>query len=129
MVVLMAIAYSALKIRWTFYQNIYTEEMLKLLSYDGYGLTLTLPKYLSVGIDIAWALVFIGLFFFLKASRYVFILLILLATIMSLFWGIRVTSPVSTFTLEVLNLLVGATLVYSYFGAVGQRFAGSEKAI
>ncbi|MCK4742632.1 MAG: hypothetical protein KAT25_02305 [Sulfuriflexus sp.] len=125
----MAVAYVALKNRWDFYTYIYNEEMLKLLSYDGYGIILTLPEYIYIAIDMAWALVIIGMIFFSKASRYIFILLILFGTIMSLFWGVRVTSPASTFSLEILNLLTGGILVYSYFGAVGQRFKGDEKTI
>lgn len=128
MVVLTAVSYAAMEMRWSLSAITYNEEMLQLLSCDGYGIVLTLPQYFYIVVDIAWASMFVGMFFFVKPSRYLFILLVLFATTMSLFWGVRVTSPISTFALEVLNLLGGGTLVYSCFGIVGQRFMGTENA-
>jgi len=98
------------------------EDELNLLSGDGYKSILPSHPIIYWGTFSIWLLVNIGLFFYVKIAKSVFLPLLVIFVVLSMFWGYQVLTPYESTVRSLIDILDGVILVMIYFTSISEKF-------
>ncbi len=92
-----------------------------LLSYGGYGAIYSGNEILDVAILVMSVVSSLGMFFYWKVARYIFLLLI--ATVVAVpLYGLSIQTAGGAMLLDVVHITDGMALALAYFSPVKDRF-------
>ncbi len=103
----------------------YSEGIVYLLRSDGFGGADTLLRY---SVELGWLLLAlfvasaVGMFYFMRPARTLFLCLILASLLLKLFFGVSVQSHIDHFLIQLILMTDGVILYMSYFSSVAIRF-------
>ena len=100
----------------------YTEEQMNLLMWDGWSAEIVSSQSSDWLLFAAWLSCSIGLFFTVKYTRECFVFLAIATTLLSFFWGFRVSAPLENVLISIINMADGAVIYMAYFSSVRERF-------
>ena len=122
----LAIVNSAALILSTVVQNVESRMMPEggadLLNYNGVFAMITLPNSVSWLSTLIHISAVVGLYQFSKAARALYTLLIFGFSVLLLFTGFCITSPIVGFLAQVSGLTCGALLLMSYATPLKEKF-------
>lgn len=100
------------------------QEELNLLSYNSFNsiINFNILDYLSIIILLGWYLVSLGLFFFIKIAKSLFLFMIILNLLLSIFEGFLILSPIDLLLYVILGLLDGVILAILYLTSISDKF-------
>jgi len=110
---------------WVYpYLNIveYSEKESTLLTYAGFESLIPHSNILYWSILCVWLIICVALYFFIPIARTVFLAMVVLEVVTSLFFGYLVLTPVEATLLHLLTLSDGALLIIAYFTSVSSEF-------
>ncbi|MCW8826205.1 MAG: hypothetical protein OQK78_07250, partial [Gammaproteobacteria bacterium] len=97
-----------------------TEKELDLAAYDAWGANLPTNIYFYWGNLSVWVTIFIGLFFYIPVSRTAFVIMLVLTSIASFFYGFSVLPAISATVGNIVTMTDGALLVMLYLTSVSR---------
>ena len=104
----------------------HTDEELQLLAYSGFNSILQTNSIVYWGMLAVGIILNIGLFFYMKLARTLFVPVLAIYSILGVFWGIQVVSPYETVIGGMLNIIDGALIVIVYFTSLSLRFSAND---
>ena len=99
-----------------------SQEELRLVSVDTYGSYIPNHPLIYWGLFVIWLALSLGLFFYVRAARIGFFIMIIIAVLASFFWGFRVYLPIEVVLSMIVTLSDGAILVMAYLTSVSRKF-------
>ena len=103
----------------------YSEGVAQLLRSDGFGGADILLRY---SVELGWLLLSlylvsaVGMFYFIRAARTLFLYLIVASLLLKLFLGVSVQSNIDYFLIQLTMMVDGIILYMSYFSSVAKRY-------
>jgi hypothetical protein len=93
-----------------------------LLSYAGYGAIYSGNEIIDSAVFWAWILSAIGMFFFRRIARSVFVLILIASTVSVPLYGLSVETAGGAMLLDVAHIADGIAVALAYFSPVKDRF-------
>lgn len=115
-----ALVWPLLDVKWL------SEKELDVLSYIGYGAVLTVPNIVLWGLILAWFVIMIAMFFFVRWSRVAFVTWIAISMLLMTVSGLDVKHPIEAFLTGAGSTLDGAILAIAYFSTISGNFSKRE---
>jgi hypothetical protein len=106
---------------YTNYSNS-SEYELSLLSGNSYESILPNNDLIYWSLFAIWMILSIGLYFYKKIARALFLIMIIVTSLANFFWGYRVFTPLEAGLVNAISISDGAILVLVYFSALNSRF-------
>ncbi len=98
------------------------EDELTILSANYYGSIIPLNDFVDWGLFVAWIILYIGLWFYIRAARTAFLIFAAITSVANFFWGFSVMTSYEFAIQNVLAMAEGAMLVMAYFTSVRSEF-------
>ncbi len=98
------------------------EDELTILSANYYGSIIPLNDFVDWGLFVAWIILYIGLWFYIRAARIAFLIFAAITSVANFFWGFSVMTSYEFAIQNVLAMAEGAMLVMAYFTSVRSEF-------
>ncbi len=103
-----------------------TEDQLNLLGWDTYGAIIQSPVWFYWAYYSLWLVILFGLFFYVRISRPLYLLFVVIGIVLSGFYGIRVYGPIDLIVGNILLTAEGAVLVIVYFTSISEKFRDAK---
>jgi hypothetical protein len=100
--------------------------MAAVLAHNGRDAWLTPPYYFWWIIQFLWAAAAIGLFFFLRWARTLFLFLNVYSVVGFVAGGLVIQTGLQAALFHLVNLADGAVLFMAYLSTIASRFGGSR---
>ncbi len=96
---------------------------INLLEADGFNAFIPKNYIIFIVYMIIWLIVSVGLLFFIRWFRIVYIVFTVISMILILFLGNRISAPVETVVMFLITLSVGGVLALMYSSSLSEFFA------
>jgi hypothetical protein len=103
----------------------YPYEWQVLLAYDGDGSIIESAWWLELSIFVITLIISVMLFFLIPIARTAYLLLIIVMSLSTFLWGLRISTPLENFIWSLVAMSDGALLAMLYLTSVGGRFQTS----
>lgn len=94
----------------------------EILSYAGYGAIYSGNKAVDLLMFVAWIVSAIGMFFYRKIARGIFLFSIVASLGMTPLYGVFVETAGGVALIDIAHIAFGMALALSYFSSVGDKF-------
>lgn len=106
----------------------FSEDEKNILAWYGYGSYIPESNLINWGLFAVWLFLSIGIFFFNRLARSGYLLLIIITTILSFFWGFRILTPLEAGLSSLISMLDGALLCFMYLTKLNEKFISKQPA-
>ncbi len=100
----------------------YSNEELQILDLGGFGSKLPESQIYYWGTLVLWLAISVGLFFYKKIARTAFVVCLIFFSVVGLFGGILILSPIEAALSQIITLSDGALLVIMYLTSMNAKF-------
>lgn len=122
---IVVVATGAFILEWTlpFYDYLwFDQEELDLLSWAGHKAIISPPLLVYWLMFAAWLVLSVGLFFYIRLARSLFVIYMVISFILIPLFGYNILSPLYIFLYATGNLLDGAIIAIAYLTSVNEKF-------
>jgi hypothetical protein len=102
----------------------YSPELSDLMTWSGYGAVFSwnVLTYIAYALLLAYGIVCVGLIYFKSWARECFLLLTILAMLLTFVFGVNVFTEASSFYLQIMNMIDGFIIAMIYFSELKVEF-------
>jgi hypothetical protein len=107
-----------------FWMDVYSYEIVKALNWSGYEafLDATTRTIIAYSFFIIYIIAFIGVYFFKKWARNLFLITLIISISLTLFYGTYVAGIYEVMLAEILNISDGMLIAMMYFSNLKNNF-------
>jgi len=117
-----------LYVGWFFFgyfeSRFYSPEIVDLMTWSGYGAAFNwnVLTYIAYTVLLAYGIVCVGLIYFKPWARECFLLLTVLAMLLTFLFGVNILTEASLFYLQLMNMIDGFIIAVIYFSDLKEEF-------
>lgn len=108
------------------FEGFYSQDILTLRQWDGWGAWLPPLPFLNLCLFAAGIVIPVLMFCFVSWARPIFLLYVVVYALISLGWGVRVSTPAEVLSAHFIALCDGAILALAYLPPIAGRFSSAS---
>ncbi len=107
-----------------FESRFYSPEIIDLMTWSGYGAAFNwnVLTYIAYALLLAYGIVCLGLIYFKPWARECFLLLTILAMLLTFVFGVNVLTEASSFYLQIMNMIDGFIIALIFLSELKEEF-------
>lgn len=103
-------------------EQLYSEDIIDVISWNGIGAILELPSWFHIVIGIAYLLTLFELLMYSNVARLLFLVFAIFFLSIAPFIGVSALTPIESMLASAMSILQGAILTMAYLTSVGAEF-------